>query len=280
MADKNEEKDRWTLLAEAAVELNEVLGLEPEIETEEVTEAYLEEKVGEACSLVREDDEFTDQTDQIVAEFLQSDEDAVEEETDSEETSEVETEMAETTNAGEEVEEAEEVEGEDAEEYSLAEIREFVEGTKKRKDLRVFAQEFPDTFKPVIDEMNEGGLRSGEDFKESMLSRLDELEADEEDFEVVDDADESDVDPADEKSSSSSSNKGGKSMTQEAREFLIPLLEEGNHSQKELREMVVENGCSKATASVILSDSKNPDYNSFDRLVVENEEGNLQFEKE
>lgn len=160
MTKKKKGKDRWTMLAEAAKELNETLGLEPAIETTDVSEIELEEKLEEAAALIAPEDEFTEQTEYILSEFLEGEEtEEVDDGWDDEESEEAETEE------------------EEAEEYTLEEIREFVETTDKRKDLRIFAMEFEDVFSDSIEKMNDKGLRSAKALKGSMLSELDEIEA-------------------------------------------------------------------------------------------------------
>jgi len=190
---ETQEKDRFTLLAEAAYELNEALGLEPKIPTEDVSIETLEEKLEEACLLIREEDEFTEQTEQILPEFMPAEEEA------------------ETVEADEEEAEPEEVEGEEAEEeeeFTLYEIREFIEDTKKRKDLRVFAEDFPDVFPETIENLPE--LKTGQALKEALLEEIDEVIAEtEEDFEdEVQEMESEDEDESEEESSGPKKKRG------------------------------------------------------------------------
>lgn len=163
---KQKKKDRWTLLAETAVELNEVLGLEPPIETNEVSEIELEEKLQEASALITPEDDFTAQTEGILAEFKHSRE-----------------EPADTEQPEAEAEEDEQV-------YSYEEIREHVDSLKKRKDLRVFAEEFPEVFEPIIEQLAD--IKSGAKLKEAMLERMDALLEGEEEVEETEQAPSSD----------------------------------------------------------------------------------------
>lgn len=68
-----------------------------------------------------------------------------------------------------------------------------------------------------------------------------------------------------------------KSMAAQARELLTPLIEKGGKTRKELKEILLDKGITESTADVILSDSKNPKYNQFPKLVVEDKEGKYSF---
>jgi hypothetical protein len=70
-----------------------------------------------------------------------------------------------------------------------------------------------------------------------------------------------------------------KSMAQVSREILTPLLEKGKHTQAELKAMLLKAGVTTTTADVILTDSKNPKYNKFPKLVIKGDDGKLSFKK-
>lgn len=169
---KKIKKNRLALLVEAAEELNEVIGLEPAIETEGASEADLEEKLEEAARLITDEDEFTKQTESVLEEFLEAEEEEFEDEEFEEE--------FEDEDLEEEQEEDEDFEDEDFEDEfedevaSLEEIREQVNGISKRKDLRIFAEENADIFQPVIEDLP--NLKSSKKLKAAMLELLDQLE--------------------------------------------------------------------------------------------------------
>lgn len=71
--------------------------------------------------------------------------------------------------------------------------------------------------------------------------------------------------------------KKKKSMAAQAREILSPLIEKGDKTREELKEVLLKKDITEATANVILSDSKNPKYNQFDKLVVEDKKGKYRF---
>lgn len=68
-----------------------------------------------------------------------------------------------------------------------------------------------------------------------------------------------------------------KSMSQQAREILKPHLKKGKKTRQELKELLLKKDITEATANVILSDSKNPKYNQFDKLVQEDKDGHYSF---
>ncbi|PWN05636.1 hypothetical protein [Rhodohalobacter mucosus] len=68
-----------------------------------------------------------------------------------------------------------------------------------------------------------------------------------------------------------------KPMAVQAREILTPLIKKGDKTRKELKNVLIKKGITEATANVILSDSKNPKYNKFEKLVQEDKEGKYSF---
>ena len=70
------------------------------------------------------------------------------------------------------------------------------------------------------------------------------------------------------------------SVIPETMAFLEPLIAKGKFTQKELVEKVSEKvGITTSYAQTFLTDSRNPKYNKFDKLVVKNEQGILSFKK-
>lgn len=63
--------------------------------------------------------------------------------------------------------------------------------------------------------------------------------------------------------------------------FLKGLIETGTMNQKEIATKAKEQfpQLAPSTISTLLTDSKNPKYNKFDKLVVLDEKGNLTFSK-
>jgi len=64
-------------------------------------------------------------------------------------------------------------------------------------------------------------------------------------------------------------------------EFFTPLIAEGKYTQKELFEKAIESKnfekLAESTIRTLLTDSKNPKYNRFSKLVVKGEGGKLSF---
>ncbi|GAA5521778.1 hypothetical protein LQ318_08485 [Aliifodinibius salicampi] len=72
--------------------------------------------------------------------------------------------------------------------------------------------------------------------------------------------------------------KATMSMAARSRQILKPLIKEGEHTRQELKEILLEEDITETTADVILTDSKNPKYNQFEKLVIEDEDGCYTFE--
>ena len=64
--------------------------------------------------------------------------------------------------------------------------------------------------------------------------------------------------------------------------YFAPLIESGKYTAKELTAMALAEGrfpkLTESTIRTFLTDSKNPKYNKFDRLVVKTEDGKLTFQ--
>lgn len=157
---KKKKKTKLETFAEAAEELNQVLGLEPPIETEGASVNELAGKIREASELLYEDDEITDATAAVIADLTE-----VVDELDEQEEGEEEVQDAEVV----EETEFEESEEEDEEELTLEDLREEVEGLHKRKDMRLLVEEI-DLFEPLIEKLPD--LKSGSALKGAMLKIL------------------------------------------------------------------------------------------------------------
>lgn len=145
-------KDYLDQLAEAAEELNEVLGLEPPIDTDGVTKSVLEEKIIEASELLAEEDEISKSTRTILDSLLSPDEDEEEE--------------ADLDIKGDDDVDEEEEDDEDIEDPSLAEV---VQATKKRKDLKALAKSEPE-FAGIKNKISK--LKTADELREVMLEAL------------------------------------------------------------------------------------------------------------
>lgn len=148
-------KTKLETFAEAAEELNEVLGLEPSIETEGVSVNELAEKIRQASELLYEEDEISDATAAVIADLT-------------EDLDEPDVEEPESDDDFEEDDESEEESEE--EELTLEDLREEVEGLHKRKDMRLLVEEI-DLFEPLIEKLPD--LKSGSALKDAMLEILD-----------------------------------------------------------------------------------------------------------
>lgn len=183
---KKTKKERFI---EAAEDLNQVLGLDPAIETSKITIAELSEKLLEAKALLYEDDKLKKNTEKVL-EFLsaqletdqeQEEDEDVEESEDKqvEEPADEETEDEESdqSEAGEkeeqEDEDAEESEREPAEEaesVDLEVLREKVADAGKRKELLTMAMG-DDVFSSLSEELP--SLKTKASLQERMLEVID-----------------------------------------------------------------------------------------------------------
>lgn len=71
-----------------------------------------------------------------------------------------------------------------------------------------------------------------------------------------------------------------KTKTQKRVEFLTPLINEGKYTRTQLLDLFLEqfSDAPRSTIHTMLIDAKNPRYNKFDRLVVEDENKIMRFE--
>ena len=283
---KSKKKDRFTLLAEAAVELNEELGLDPEIEVEDVSEAELEEKLAEAAGLVTEEDEFSEATTKILEEFIDEDDD--------DEDDEIEDDDEESDEDDDESDSDEADDSEEGFEFDIDEVRAFVKGAKSVKTLRKYMQDNPELF----DSVNPN--TAGRALQKEMLAWLDEVEDSAEEAEDQEEPAEEPKakkkpakkekkapakkaekkapakKPAAKKKAAPAKKKSGPSTL----EVVGKLIKAGKSTRKEIIDQVTEElGVSAGTVSTIITDGKNPKYNRFDKLVKINKKGNVVFEK-
>ena len=282
---KTKKKSELDLVVAAAEELNEVLGLEPAIDTEDVDIDDLKAKLVEASELITEDDEFTEDTAKVLESIAPEDE---EEDEEFEEDEEIEDDDLEEDEEEEEDDDfEEEEEDEEEEDDDLEELREAVESAGKRKDLLKLAQK-EEIFAELKSKLPK--LKSIKALKGAMLSVLDTEEAEE--AEAEEHAEEPKAKSkkaakakgkakSSAKEKSSKPKKKGKSATQACRDFLEKTItaKKGKYTRKELTELAVEEfpDVAKSTIQTILTDGKNPKYNKFPKLLVEDEDGKVKF---
>ena len=154
---------------DVAEELNQVLGLDPEIQTENVTAADVKQKVTEAAELIDpENDEFSKTTTKVlqamglIADDSAHNEDVLES-TNPQPKAESEEEAKETE---EEEYEEEEEEPEEPEESLVDQVN----ATKKRKQLKQIVSDNPEVFADVKAEIK--NLKDASSLKEAMLEVL------------------------------------------------------------------------------------------------------------
>jgi hypothetical protein len=212
--------------------------------------------VGEG--LVTEEDDLSDETWEVLEALGACERPKEEAVAENEEEDEEEEETTET-----EDEEEEEAAEEEEAEASLAET---VEATKKLADLKELVEEH-DEFKKLRKKLkNYSGLQGPKQLKADMFKALG-VEA-----------------PAKQEKASKStkSQKSAKSGVMAERiAFFTPLIEKGKYTKKELIKKAQTKfpDATVAALQTILTDAKNPKYNKFDRLVIQNEDKTFQFKE-
>ncbi len=111
-----------------------------------------------------------------------------------------------------------------------------------------------------------------------------EVEDEEEEVEI-EDQDEDEVENEEQEEEKVVTNKRSKkdeTIISKRLAFLAFLIGEGKYTRKELVEKTLKQfpGASKAAIQTTLSDAKNPKYNKFERLVVEDDKGIVSFADE
>jgi len=267
----------------AALELNEVVGIEPPIETEGVTLEELASKIKEAATLLYEDDEFSKGTEKVIAYVTKEAAEGEEEPEEEQEEPEVSEEPEEEDEVEDEVEDAEVIEEEEetpAEEPETLDKDELliqVEKAPNRKALLKIAMG-EDFFDALDDEMP--NLKTEEKLRAAMLGL----------FEEGGKAKPKKKSKAKKKAPKKKAKKeiakkppkkkGAKSLMQQCRDYLEDLIEEGGHTREELVEMAAEAipGLKENSIQAVITNSKNPKYNKLSKLVVKAEDGTLEFE--
>lgn len=263
---KKKKKTKLETFAEAAEELNQVLGLEPPIETEGASVNELAGKIREASELLYEDDEITDATAAVIADLTE-----VVDELDEQEEGEEEVQDAEVV----EETEFEESEEEDEEELTLEDLREEVEGLHKRKDMRLLVEEI-DLFESLIEKLPD--LKSGSALKGAMLKILDAEMVQTDGSDEPEEAPESKKEkPVEKKAEKLKPKKVSKpksgTKTAQAIEYITPYIEEGKYTEKELIDITAENAdIAWATAHMLIAKSKNPKYSKFKKVLQKDPE--------
>lgn len=290
MAKKKTKKQRIILAAE---NLNEVLGLEPAIETEDRTAAEIAEKVLEASELLYPDDEIKPGTQKVIdylkmkkSEATDESDDETEEDDSTEEKEESTEEESEEDQEDEEDSEEDEPEedvepAEEAEEVDTSEIVEKINSAKNRTGLLKIAMS-EEIFAEMESELPD--LKEEDALRKRMLGVIGEP--------VKKDPPKSEKkatpkpkkksEKKEEKSTSTkkkkSSGKKRKTRTEKAVEYITPFIEEGTYQEKELVDMIDEN-CDIAwsTAHMLIAKARNPKYNKFDRLLEKDDNGLISF---
>lgn len=275
-------KTRLQRYVEAAEELNEVLGLEPQIETKDATINQIASKIREASELITEDDVFTVQTAGVIADltgdFDEPDEEELKQiEDEDEDDFEDEDDDFEDEDEDEDEDDDFEDEEEDEEELTVEDLRKEIESLYKRKQLREIVEEF-EIFEDLRPKLKD--LKTGDTLKKAMLDILDE------ELELVDDEEPEPepaprLEPKKKETTKKKPRTNGPSLTQQCREFIGTKIEEGKYTRKELEDLASQkfSDLSISSIKVIITDGKNPKYNKFDKLVIEDEKGVLSFER-
>ena len=75
--------------------------------------------------------------------------------------------------------------------------------------------------------------------------------------------------------------KQGRVTTAERVEYISPFVKKAKYTKKELLEMMMEKYpmVTKAANQTILTDGKNPKYNKFPKLIVQDDDGIMSFKK-
>ena len=266
-----------------ALELNDVLGIDPAIKTAGVSLPDLQKKVEEAIALVDfEEDVFTPETMKAFAELgydtgVEVEEEEVEEE--------VPVKKASATKAKMKVVEPEPEEDDEDEEDEPA-------PKKKAAKKPVEVEEDGDDFKAQVEDADLDELKAlikEEDVLEplrkglALQKNVDKLRV--RALELLDTP--APVKKAENKVVSAESVKGkgvvpaNRVTTAERVEYMTPLIAKGTYSKKELLEMMCKKfpQVTKAANQTILTDGKNPKYNKFAKLIVQDADGLMSFSK-
>ena len=229
-------------LVNAAKELNDVFGLDPEIDVKE-SEENLTELVKSAAQWRKPDDEFTAGTVRTLKALRvwdikgdASEEPPVEEQED------------------------------DVQELNTV-LLDQVEGAEKLKDLKDIARA-NDEFKAIRGKLN--GYKTADELREDMLEILEDVSNENEE--------EPEPKPVVKKGVALAEKR---STSAERVKFLTPLLTKGTFTKEQLAEKMEKEfpDLKKSTIQTFLTDSKNAKYNKFHKLVIQDAEGRMSFKK-
>jgi len=268
-----------------ALELNDVLGIDPAIKTAGVSLPDLQKKVEEAIALVDfDEDEFSAETMKAFAELGY---DTGAEEVEEEEEEEVPVKKAPAKGKAKPVV-VEEDEDED-EEDEPAPVKKAAAPAPKKKVAPV--EEEDDLQSQVedadLDELKE--LIKSEDVLEplrkglALQKNVDKLRV--RALELLDTP--APAKKAEKKAVSAEPVKGKRVVpvnrvtTAERVEYMTAFIKEAKYSKKELLEMMCKKfpQVTKAANQTILTDGKNPKYNKFEKLIVQDDNGIMSFKK-
>jgi hypothetical protein len=246
----------------AAEEINELPGFDQGIELGEGDEIIIK-GIQEANEYINNDDELSEETRAVIEEVMNV---------------EKPKKPAARKPVNKKVEP--EPEEEEADEPDGVNLMEDIEGAETLKDLKDLAEENPDIFS----DLNLKKFKDVEKLREAMsLAATVEPEEEEVEEEEVEEKSvakktvKKETKPATEKSPRGS--KG--TATKERVAYITPFIEKGKYNKAQLIEMLEKKfpDATKTGLITLLTDCKNPKYNRFDRLVVQDANGLYKFGK-
>lgn len=276
-------------LKAAAVELNKVLfDGNPEIDVNADEDAFMA-LMQEAVGLIKPDDVFSKPT-QAVVTYLKT---LIEAETEAPEDGIVAEEIIE--------EDADEYEDEDEDEdVEIEQLKEDVESAIKISELKAYAKENL-IFAALVPSL--GTYKVADVLRESMLNILNNpakqiVEEDEEPvadiikakvFEkptpsktiVVPKAEKPKAEKVEKEAKEEAAPRKRTSTTKEKVDYITPFIEKAKYKKAELVELLLDKfpDASKQAVVTVLTDGKNPKYNKFAKLLVQDTAGVLSFVK-
>ena len=141
----------------------------------------------------------------------------------------------------------------------IAELTKEEEPVKKEEELEEKKEEFKES---------EHAMKMMEEFKESehAMKMMEEFKESEHAMKMMEDVEKK-------------KKAGKKRKFNEKTLFLLSMIKEGKFTRKEIIEKTLEKfpSASKSSLGTLLTDSKNPKYNRFDKLVKQGKDGILSF---
>jgi len=158
-----------------------------------------------------------------------------------------------------------------------------IKAAKKLDQLKDIAEDNKE-FKSLLPDLDDyKGLNGVKDLRADMLDLLeeeDEPAPKKSKAKVKDEEPEEEEKPKRRSSEKKTSSKKRGSLTADRIEFLTPLIESGKYTKSELIEKALKKEPDgKSGIATLLSDAKNPKYNKFPHLVVQDAEGVMTFKK-